>query len=206
MGAWEVVYLALDQTLDRQVAIKSLHSQFTGDPAFAKRFMREARAMARLNHENIIQIYDVGEEQSVPYIVMEYFPSFDLKHLLRERGILRLRQALHYSIAVARALAYAHKKGIIHRDVKPGNIMIDEGDQVKLTDFGIAAALGDSNATVTSTIMGTPKYMSPEQARGDQVNPGTDIYSLGVVLYESLTGTTPYEGLAGANHCGEISL
>ena len=204
-GGMGVVYLALDQSLDRQVAIKVLHAHYMGDASFAQRFLREARAMARLNHENIIQIYAVEEEQGSHYIVMEYFPSKELKQLLKEGGPLDLGRALRYAIAMIRALICAHEKGIIHRDVKPGNMMIGEGDLLKLTDFGIAAALGESSATVTGTVMGTPEYMSPEQAKGDRVDDGTDFYSLGVVLYEMLTGTTPYKGLAGQTIVGKLA-
>lgn len=204
-GGMGVVYLALDQTLHRQVAIKVLHAHYMGDASFAQRFLREARAMARLNHENIIQIYAVEEDQGNHYIVMEYFPSKELKQLLKDHGPLDLAGALRFAIAMTRALTYAHGKGIIHRDIKPGNMMIGEGDILKLTDFGIAAALGESSATVTGTIMGTPEYMSPEQARGDKVDAGTDMYSLGMVLYEMLTGSTPYKGLAGQTIMGKLA-
>ena len=200
-----VVYHAIDLTLRREVAIKVLHPQYSGDPSFAQRFLREARSMARLDHPNIVGIYAVEKEQGSHYIVMEYFPGQDLKHILRERGPLPLPKTLHIATEITKALAYAHQKNIVHRDIKPGNIMVREGGNIKITDFGIVAALDESSATVTGTIMGTPEYMSPEQAKGEQVDSSCDLYSLGIVLYEMLTGTTPYKGMAGTSIVGKLA-
>src|SRR5579884_411144 len=195
-GRMGVVYKAMHKTLNRPVAIKVLHAQYSGDVSFVKRFQREARAMARLDHENIIRVYDVAEDQNAQYIVMEFFPGKDLKQVILEKGPFSVNQALSVSLQMAEALAYAHAQGIVHRDIKPSNVMIDNRGKVKLADFGIAAATDEISVTATGQIIGTPEYMSPEQARGEAIDGRSDLYSLGIVLYEMLTATTPFERLS----------
>ena len=194
-GGMGVLYRALDRKLNRQVAIKLLHAQFSGDPTFSERFLREARHMARLDHENIIRIHAVEEEQGSLYLVMEYFPGKDLRHFIRSPERMSLRQTVTTCLQVINALAYAHEQGIIHRDIKPGNIMLDKHGKTKLGDFGIAAAMDEASITSTGSIIGTPEYMSPEQARGRRLDGRSDLYSLGMVLYEMLVGHTPYRDL-----------
>lgn len=195
-GGMGIVYKAVHKSLNRTVALKVLHAQYTGDTSFVKRFQREARAMARLDHENVIRVYDVSEDQNAQYIVMEFFPGKDLKQVILERGPLSLEQALSIALQMAEALAYAHGQGIVHRDIKPSNVMVDSRGKVKLADFGIAAATDEISVTATGQIIGTPEYMSPEQARGEAMDGRSDLYSLGIVLYEMLTGTTPFERLS----------
>ena len=195
-GGMGVVYKAVHTTLNRTVAIKLLHAQYSGDISFLKRFQREARAMARLDHEHIIRVYDVAEDQNAQYIVMEFFPGRDLKQVILENGPFSAEQALSVALQMAEALAYAHAQGIIHRDIKPSNVMIDARGKVKLADFGIAAATDEISVTATGQIIGTPEYMSPEQARGEAIDGRSDLYSLGIVLYEMLTATTPFERLS----------
>ena len=194
-GGMGTIYLATDTKLGRDVAIKMLHPQYSGEPAFAQRFLREAWAMAKLDHPNIIRIWSVEEEEQSHCIVMEYFPGQDLKHLIRNRGPLPLAEGLAITTQIIQGLAYAHYMGIIHRDIKPANILVDQEGRVKITDFGIAAAFSESSLTVDGTVMGTPEYMAPEQARAEPVGAHTDLYSVGILLYELLTGQTPYKGI-----------
>ncbi|MGB3941489.1 MAG: serine/threonine-protein kinase, partial [Candidatus Manganitrophaceae bacterium] len=195
-GGMGVIYKATHIALNRPAAVKILHAQYAGDPSFLKRFQREARAMARLDHENIIRIYDVAQDRSDHYIVMEFFPGKDLKQLILEKGAFPPEEALSIVLKAAEALSYAHSHGVIHRDIKPGNIMVDPHGKVKIADFGIAAATGEASVTATDQIIGTPEYMSPEQARSAPLDGRSDLYSLGIVLYEMLNGTTPFEGLS----------
>ncbi|TAK00895.1 MAG: serine/threonine protein kinase [Candidatus Manganitrophaceae bacterium] len=195
-GGMGVVYKAVHKSLNRLVALKVLHAQYSGDLSFLKRFQREARAMARLDHENIIRVYDVAEDQSAQYIVMEFFAGKDLKQAILENGPFSVEQALSVALQMAEALAYAHAQGIVHRDIKPSNVMLDGRGKVKLADFGIAAATDEISVTATGQIIGTPEYMSPEQARGEAIDGRSDLYSLGIVLYEMLTATTPFERLS----------
>ena len=204
-GGMAEVYTALDTRLGRIVAIKIMRSDLTNDEIFLSRFRREAHAVAQLNNPNIVSIYDSGEEilvdsqgnhERVPYLVMEYVKGQTLRAILKENGALSQRDAEQVMLGVLAALEYSHHMGIIHRDIKPGNIMISEQGIVKVMDFGIARALDDSAATMTQSqgVVGTAQYLSPEQARGESVDMRSDLYSAGCVLYEMLTGRPPFNG------------
>ncbi|NLG85801.1 MAG: protein kinase [Firmicutes bacterium] len=193
-GGMAVVYKARCTYLDRWVAIKVLRDQYASNPEFLDRFQREARAAARLAHPNIVSIYDVGEDQGRHFIVMEYVQGENLKDYLRSHGPLSPHKVAQVGQQVATALAHAHCRGIIHRDIKPHNLLITPEGQVKVTDFGIARAAAASSLTETGMVLGSVHYFSPEQARGEAVDARSDIYALGVVLYELLTGQLPFEG------------
>ncbi|HVM19544.1 MAG TPA: Stk1 family PASTA domain-containing Ser/Thr kinase, partial [Egibacteraceae bacterium] len=190
-GGMADVELAHDQVLDRQVAVKILHSRYADDPAFLERFKREARAAASLNHPNMVAVYDTGEQDARPFIVMEYVAGRSLREVLRREGVLPQRAGEIASDA-ALALHYAHERGLVHRDIKPANIMVSNEGQVKVTDFGIARAVNAETVTQTAAVFGTAAYIAPEQAQGLDVDARTDVYSLGVVLYEMLTGRQPF--------------
>ncbi len=193
-GGMAVVYKAKDRLLNRYVAIKILKPNYSKDAKFIENFRRESRAAASLSHPNIVQIYDVGWEGNINYIVMELVEGKTLADLIAERGRLNPRDALKYAKQIASALSHAHEHGIIHRDVKPHNVLITSDNVAKLTDFGIAkAAEGGTMFGNTGTVLGSVHYLSPEQARGGYVDEKTDIYSLGIVLYEMLTGKVPYD-------------
>jgi serine/threonine-protein kinase len=194
-GGMGVIYKALDRTLNRLVAIKVIHEHFSGDASFTERFLREARAMARLHHENIVTIFSVEEERGAHFIVMEYFPGMDLRARIKARKMLPIHESVDIALQVANALTFAHSQGIVHRDIKPANILVDNRGRVKLTDFGIAAALDEASITSTGQIIGTPEYMSPEQAAGKEVDGRTDLYSLGIVLHEMVVGQTPFRNI-----------
>ena len=176
------------------MAIKVLAPQYARDEAFVARFRREAQAVARLNHPGVVSVYDTGSDDGVHYIVMEYVPGRTLAQVLEQEGRLQPERAAEIARSVAQALAFAHSAGIIHRDVKPGNIMLGSSGGVKVMDFGIARALSSQTLTQTATVLGTASYLSPEQAQGEALDARSDIYSLGVVLYEMLTGRPPFSG------------
>jgi serine/threonine-protein kinase len=192
-GGMAEVYLARDLLLDRSVALKVLFPELSVDRSFVERFRREAQAAARLSHPNIVSVYDWGQADTTYFIVMELVDGEALSTLLRAQGALPPERAVSIAMAVASALDYAHRHGVVHRDIKPGNVLLAEDGQVKVTDFGIArAANADDSLTQTGAVMGTASYFSPEQAQGESLDGRTDIYSLGVVLYEMVTGQVPF--------------
>jgi hypothetical protein len=199
-GGMATIWRAIDEQLDREVAIKLLRSQFGTDSGFTARFKQEARSAGSLSHPNIVPVYDYGtdSEDGTQYIVMQLVEGDDLASILRERGTLDVDDAVRIAIGVASALEVAHRRGIVHRDVKPGNILITDDGDVKVTDFGIARAVSEASMTVTGTTLGSVHYFSPEQARGDEVTGASDVYALGIVLYEMLTGRRPFEGDSAA--------
>jgi eukaryotic-like serine/threonine-protein kinase len=192
-GGMADVYLAEDQELGRRVAIKILNSRHGNDDQFIERFRREAKNAAALNHPNIVSIYDRGEAEDTYYIAMEFLDGRTLKELIVSRGAAPINVAIEYARQILSALRFAHRHGIVHRDIKPHNVLVDGEGRVKVTDFGIARA-GTSQMTEAGSIVGTAQYLSPEQARGGEVDPRSDLYSLGIVLYELLTGQTPFDG------------
>ncbi|PSL51144.1 serine/threonine protein kinase [Salsuginibacillus halophilus] len=194
-GGMAYVYKAEDRILDRTVALKVLQPQHAEEGAFIERFRREAEAAASLGHQNVVEIYDIGDEDEVYYIVMEYVEGETLKSHIQRRGPLPLEEVVELFNQIASAIAHAHQFGIVHRDVKPHNILLDESGNAKVTDFGIARATsGGQTLTQTESIMGTANYLSPEQARGGVVTERSDTYSLGIVLYEMVTGELPFGG------------
>jgi len=197
-GGMALVYKAKCKLLNRYVAIKVLKDEFVNDEEFIKKFRRESQAAASLSHPNIVSIYDVGienmDDRDVYYIVMEYIKGRTLKDVIKEKRKLSVEETIDYSIQIAEALEHAHKNHIVHRDIKPHNIMITEDGRVKVTDFGIARAASYTTVTNTSTIVGSVHYFSPEQARGRYTDEKSDIYSLGIVMYEMITGKVPFEG------------
>lgn len=194
VGGMADVYRAYDELLGRTVAIKILHANFASDEGFVGRFKREAQNAGRLSHPNIVNMYDVGYDQGYHYIVMEYVEGQTLKEYIQERGKLSVDEAVKFAVAIAEGLEHAHAMGIVHCDIKPHNMLITKSGRLKVTDFGIARAMNSQNTMMyTNSVMGSAHYLSPEQASGKAIDGSTDIYSLGVVLYEMLTGRVPYE-------------
>jgi serine/threonine protein kinase len=192
-GGMADVYLAHDTLLGREVALKLLHHRFSEDQEFVERFRREASSAAGLSHPNVVAVFDRGEWDGTYYIAMEYLPGRSLKAVVREHGPLSPPDAIDIVVQILLAVRFAHRRGIIHRDIKPHNVILDEEGRAKVTDFGIARA-GASDMTLTGSIMGTAQYLSPEQAQGHAVSETSDLYAVGVVLYELLTGSVPFEG------------
>jgi eukaryotic-like serine/threonine-protein kinase len=194
-GGMSGVFRARDNQLDRRVAIKILHQRYAGDPEYLERFRREARAVAQLSHPNIVTVIDRGDDGGRQFIVFEHVDGENLKELVVRSGRLPVRRALELALAVADGLAFAHGQGLVHRDVKPQNVLLSNEGDVKVTDFGIARSLEvDHGVTQTGTVIGTGEYLAPEQASGQPVSPATDVYSLGVVLWEMLAGEVPFDG------------
>ena len=191
-GGMATVWEAHDNLLSRRVAVKTLHPHLAADDSFKERFHAEAVAAARLSHPNIVATYDTGEDDGMAYIVMEFVDGKTLREILDERPQLAVPDALRIGSAIAMALAHAHDQGLVHRDIKPANVLIARDGLVKVTDFGIAKASEDKDLTRTGTIMGTAKYLAPEQVQGLPLDGRADVYALGVVLYESLTGQAPF--------------
>ena len=193
-GGMATIYRARDNELDRDVAVKLLRPEYERDPEFGTRFRQEARAAGSLNHPNIVSVYDYGHDPAGTYIVMELIDGEDLAAVLRRTGALPPRQAARLAYDVASALAAAHARGIVHRDIKPGNVLVSRDGRVKVTDFGIARAVADAQLTTPGLTLGSVHYFSPEQARGEPTTATSDVYSLGIVLYELLTGRRPWTG------------
>jgi len=192
-GGMAEVYCAEDSQLGRRVAVKLLHERFAQDAEFVERFRREASSAASLSHANIVSVYDRGEWGGTYYIAMEFLEGRSLDSIVREEAPLAPERAIEITDQVLRAARFAHRRNVVHRDLKPHNVIIDDEGRVKVTDFGIARA-GASEITQTGSIMGTARYLSPEQAQGQAVGAPSDLYAVGIMLYELLTGTVPFEG------------
>lgn len=203
-GGMSTVQLATDERLERRVAVKLLAEHLADDPAFVSRFKHEALAAARLVHPNIVQVFDSGLDETSHrhFIVMEYVEGSSCAELLRDRGHLPAAEAAQIAADAAEGLDYAHRNGVIHRDVKPGNLLVGDSGHVKLADFGIAKATEQSSVTQVGSVLGTAAYLAPEQARGEEADPRCDIYALGVVAYQLASGRLPYE----ATSLSELAL
>ncbi len=194
-GGMAVVYKATDRSLGRRVAVKVLRPSLTTDPAFIARFQYEAQSIARLSHPNIVIVFDVGDDGATYYIVMELVEGSDLKRMIRTHGQLELSRALEFGIQICDGIGFAHRSRIVHADIKPQNVLLNSSNTVKITDFGIAQALTDTQPqTRASVVWGSPHYFAPEQAQGEKPTAASDVYSIGVVLFEMLTGRLPFTG------------
>src|SRR5688500_2926615 len=192
-GGMSSVYRAFDPTLERWVAIKLMHRDISHDPDQLERFRREARAVARLNHPHVVTVIDYGQDDDHPYIVFEYVEGENLKDRIRRQGRLPVDEAVAYAIEIGRALQCAHSNKLVHRDVKPQNVLIDAEGRAKVTDFGIARSLESEGLTATGRVLGTTDYVAPEQALGEETTGQSDLYSLGICLFEMLTGDVPFK-------------
>jgi serine/threonine-protein kinase len=203
-GGMSTVHLATDLRLERQVAVKLLAEHLAEDPTFVSRFQREAQAAARLVHPNIVQVFDSGQDQSTGqyFIVMEYIEGSSCAEILRDQGWIEVDEAIAIIDQACEGLNYAHRHGVVHRDVKPGNLLRAREGEVKLADFGIAKATEQSSITQVGSVLGTAAYLAPEQARGEEAGPRADLYALGVVTYQLISGRLPYE----ANSLTELAL
>src|SRR5437588_3374612 len=193
-GGMSSVFRAHDRLLDRKVALKVLHEQYMEDADYVERFRHEARAVAALSHPNIVTVIDRGEHNNRQFIVFEYVDGENLKRMIERRGPAPVTTALELAIQIARGLSFAHQQGLVHRDVKPQNVLLNGDGQAKVTDFGIARSVGIDGMTQTGTVMGTSRYTAPEQASCQGVDAQSDVYALGVVLYELLAGEVPFPG------------
>ncbi len=194
-GGMAVIYKATDQALGRTVAVKILRPSLTNDPAFLARFRNEARSVANLMHPSIVTVHDVGNDGPTHYIVMEFIEGQDLKKIIKSDGALPVERALNLAIQICAGIGFAHRAGLVHADVKPQNILVTRDDTVKVTDFGIAQALSDVQpGEKQSVVWGSPHYFAPEQARGEKPTPASDVYSIGIVMFEMFTGRLPYTG------------
>ena len=193
VGGMAYVYRAFDTIDDRTVAIKILKDEFLGNEEFIRRFKNESKAIAVLSHPNIVKVYDVSFGDRIQYIVEEYIDGITLKDYLSQQHEIKWKEAIHFTIQILRALQHAHEKGIVHRDIKPQNIMLLQDGTIKVTDFGIARFSRSETRTMTGKTIGSVHYIAPEQARGDLTDEKADIYSVGVMLYEMLTGRLPFE-------------
>ena len=197
-GGMATIYRARDAQLERDVAVKVLRPEYGRDPDFFARFRQEAQSAASLNHPGVVAVYDYGTDPAGPFIVMELVDGEDLASIIRRSGALPPRQAARLTAQTARAIAAAHASGFVHRDIKPSNLMVTSEGKIKVTDFGIARAIAEAALTLPGTTLGSVHYFSPEQARGEMATPASDIYSLGIVLFELLTGRRPWEGDSAA--------
>ncbi|MFT9055833.1 MAG: protein kinase, partial [Ethanoligenens sp.] len=193
VGGMAIVYKAYDEIDDRVVAVKVLKDEYLSNDDFKRRFKNESKAIAMLSHPNIVQVYDVSLDERLQYIVMEYVDGITLKEYIDQQHVLTWKEAVHFTMQILRALQHAHEKGIIHRDIKPQNIMMLEDGTIKVADFGIARMVDSETRTMTDKAIGSVHYISPEQASGSRTDEKSDIYSLGVMLYEMLTGKLPFE-------------
>jgi eukaryotic-like serine/threonine-protein kinase len=194
-GGMAVIYKAVDTFLSRTVAVKVLRPSLTTDAAFLERFRAEARSVANLNHQNIVTVFDFGNDQSAYYIVMEFVEGQDLKQMIRTAGALPPERAVRFAIQICAGIGFAHRAGLVHADIKPQNILVTREDEIKVTDFGIAQAFSDTYPNERQDVVwGSPHYFAPEQARGDKPGPASDVYAIGIVMFEMLTGRLPFMG------------